>query len=163
MLDGAEIGEALVKAWRGVPELVAALSGDPARIFRYEESYPGERSILAALLAMEPGQILLEWRGVSLVRMRTGGECYSHQFVAYVRAGVPGIVDPVSYSTLYKLMVDGVPAGSEVKVANANVHPQCQPPGPMTPATKQMLVVSPEGATIDYLQVPVAFLEIGDN
>jgi len=103
MVDLEDLTNALVDALRRVPELVAALGGDPMRIMPYIDNNPDFNSLSAAAYEQEPGSVLVGWDDTQITEDEMPQWLHNHLF--YVRAQRKG----VSALRLVTLLVNGVP------------------------------------------------------
>ena len=126
---------------RGIPDLVAEMEGDPERIYAYHDQYPKKASLAQAIHTMPAPAVMAVWQGTAPGTFGSA-DVWKHQITLYLRARETDESDPpAAYYRLLRLITKGVPAGSEVPMLNATVHPSCYPMDlPLIQAT--ILVVS---------------------
>ena len=82
---------------------------------------------------------------------------FVHDFSLYLRA--PEEAD-VGYEDLVNWIVNDVPAGSSLRMLHTAVDPNCEPMDFYLPsARRNTVVISPDGATFEYFEVPVRLIE----
>jgi len=114
MIKPSDITGNIVNLLRGIADLVAAMDGDPERIYVYDDIYPINVSFSRALHAMPSPGIMVRYRGVSESR---AGWIFSHTVSVYLR---PKAGD--SYSNLIYQLMNGVPAGQEQAFPDCTIH-----------------------------------------
>jgi hypothetical protein len=154
----------MVAAWcaklSSIADLVAVL-GDSGAILPYQDRFPDQSNLRVAILQAEPGSILVVWQGSGPGKLN-GYIVWKHRFSLYVRA--PESDGTGSYAKLFWLIVNGVPSGGSLPLLHAPIHDACYPMDLELPtAQRNTLVVSADGATIDYFEIQVSLTEIGDN
>jgi hypothetical protein len=147
MINPAELVDALVAKLRAIPGLVAEMDGDPERIRAYHDLYPKRTSLALAIYEMAVPSILIAWQGTAPGSFGAGG-VWKHNLALYLRAA--------DYYRLFDLIVNGVPAGSALKMLYTTVHPVCHPMD--LPSIGR---ATDEQGT-DYFEVTVSFTEMGD-
>jgi hypothetical protein len=157
MIDPSTLIDALVALLRDVPDLVAEMSGDGARIYAYHDQYPKKASLALAIHQMPAPAIMAAWQGTAPGSFG-GVDVWKHQVTLFLRARETFEGDPpTAYYRLFRLITKGVPAGAGVPMLNATVLPSCYP----------MDLPSIQRATdadgLDYFEVPMTFTEIGDQ
>jgi hypothetical protein len=150
-----------VTALQALPNLVDALGGDGGRIQFYTENaivfgQPTQNNIRLAILSMPPGSIMIAWQGTGPGRLGNA-LVFVHDFSLYLRA--PEEAD-VGYEDLFNWIVNDVPAGSSLRMLHTAVDPNCEPMDFYLPsARRNTVVISPDGATFEYFEVPVRLIE----
>ena len=157
MINPAELVDSLVSLLRDIPELVAEMEGDAERIFAYHDQYPKRSSLAAAIHDMPAPGIMAAWQGTQPSSFG-GVDVWRHQISLYLRARetYPGD-PPTAYYKLFRLITKGVPSSAEVPMLNASVHASCYPMDP--PSIQRQTDV--EG--LDYFEIPLSFMEMGDD
>ena len=102
MVDLIALTNAHVDAFRRIPELVAALGGDPNAIQPYIDVNPEKNSTAAAVYQMPPGSILVIWQETLFAEGDM--EAWMHRVQTFIRARRGD-----SALTLINLLVNGVP------------------------------------------------------
>jgi hypothetical protein len=157
MINPAELVDNLVALLRAIPDLVAEMDGDPERIYAYHDQYPKKASLAQAIHNMPAPAVMAVWQGTA---PRTFGsvDVWKHQVTLYLRARETDESDPpAAYYRLFRLITKGVPAGSEVPMLNAIVHPSCYP------MDLPLIQRQTDAEGLDYFEVPITFTEIGDE
>jgi hypothetical protein len=150
-----------VTALQSLPNLVEALGGDGGRIQFYTENatvfeQPTQNNIRLAILSMPPGSILIAWQGTRSGRLGNA-PAFVHEFSLYLRA--PENAD-VGYEDLFNWIVNDVPADGSLKMLHIPIDPNCEPMDFYLPsARRNTVVISPDGATFEYFEVPVRLIE----
>jgi hypothetical protein len=161
MLNPGDILDAIVAMYQSVPALVAAV-GSTSRIYPFVDAYPGDGLAMAVYDRMKPGELMIVWNGVRMVK-GSGITFRSHHFSAIWRPGA--VVGPVTSSasayTVLPLLQDGVPAGQSVGPLYFGVLPTCLPMTPHEP-TRKSIVINDRGVTLDYIDSSFTIAEIGD-
>ena len=146
---------------QAIPDLVAALGGDLDAIQHYSENrvvfgHPTENNVRLAILSMPPGSIMVVWQGT--VPARLGNmQVFGHDFSLYLRA--PEIAD-VGYEELWTWIVNGIPTGGNLRLLHTQIDPNCEPMDFYLPsARRNTVVISADGATFEYFEVPVRLIE----
>ncbi len=156
MINPAELVDALVAKLRAIPELVAEMEGDPERIRAYHDLYPKRVSLPLAIYEMPVPSILVAWQGTTPGSFGSS-EAWKHNLSLYLRARETLEDDPpTAYYRLFDLIVNGVPAGSALKMLYTTVHERCHPMD--LPSIQR---AADEQGT-DYFEVTVSFTEMGD-
>ena len=160
MLNPKTILAEWVAVLQSLPNLVDAL-GSGARIQFYTENttvfgQPTQNNIRLALLSMPPGSIMIAWQGSGPARLGNA-LVFVHDFSLYLRA--PEAAD-VGYEDLFHWIVNDVPAGGNLPMLHTPVDPNCEPMDFYLPsARRNTVVISPDGATFEYFEVPVRLIE----
>jgi len=137
--------------------VVAEMEGDPERIYAYHDQYPRRASLAAAIHDMPAPGIMAAWQGTQPSSFG-GVDVWRHQITLYLRARETDESDPpAAYYRLFRLIIKGVPAGSEVSMLNVTVHPSCYPMD--LPRIERR--TDAEG--LDYFEVATGFVEYGDE
>ena len=155
MLNPGELVEALVAKLRAIPELVAEMEGDAARIYAYHDAYPRKVSLLSAVYEAPHPSILVAWQRTS-PGLLGRNEVWKHDFILYLRAREAPEGPDSSYYRLFTLIVNGVPEGDSLRLLNAEVHPACYPMDVPTCGR----VTDEQG--VDHFVVNLSLREIGD-
>jgi hypothetical protein len=150
-----------VTALQALPNLVEALGGSQNRIQFYTENavvfgQPTQNNIRLAILSMPPGSILVAWQGSG-----PGGLgnmlVFVHDFSLYLRA--PEEAD-VGYEDLFNWIVNDIPTGGTLRMLHTQIDPNCEPMDFYLPsARRNTIVISADGATFEYFEVPVRLIE----
>ncbi len=148
MINPNELLDAFVEKLREIPELVAAMQGDPERIYTYKDSYPEQSSLPVAVHEMPSPGIMAVWAVVGPTGFSVG-EVWLHQLHLYVRAQ--------DYGLVFRLLTKGVPASTGIPLIGSTVHDNFYPMDP--PSIERQADI--EG--LDYCLVTVPFKEIGDE
>ena len=150
-----------VTALQALPRLVEALGGNANRIQFYSENavvfgQPTQNNIRLAILSMPPGSILIAWQGSGPARLGNA-LVFAHDFSLYLRA--PEEAD-VGYEDLFNWIVNDIPAGSTLRMLHTPVDPNCEPMDFYLPsARRNTIVISADGATFEYFEVPARLIE----
>ena len=102
MVKRSDLTNAIANTLATIPELVAALNGDPANIVAYLDRNPDNNSVSAAVYKQKPGSILVIWQESLLTQGDIEG--WQHQFVIFIRAA-----RGESALDLGDLIINGVP------------------------------------------------------
>lgn len=157
MIDPSQIITNLVAMLRDVPDLVAEMSGDPARIYAYHDQYPKNVSLVHAIHQMPAPSIMAVWQGTQPGSF-SGVDVWKHQVTLFLRAKETFARDPPSaYYRLFRLITKGIPTAAGVEMLNATVHASCYPMD--LPSIQRQ--TDAEG--LDYFEVQLSFTEIGDE
>lgn len=155
MIDTSELVDRMIALLRDIPELVTEMGGDASRIYPYHDSYPKNISLAHAIHTMPAPAIMAVWQGT---QPGTFGEVdvWKHQVTLFLRAKAEAAVG-TAYYRLFRLITKGVPAGSEVTMLNAAVHPSCHP------MDLPLIQRQTDAEGLDYFEVPLTFTEMGDD
>jgi hypothetical protein len=157
MINPAELVDNLVALLRDIPELVAEMGGDEQRIFAYHDQYPKRASLAAAIHEMPAPGIMAAWQGTQPSSFG-GVDVWRHQVTLHLRARETFDSDPpTAYYRLFLLITKGVPASVGVPMLNATVHPSCHP------MDLPLIQRQTDAEGLDYFEVPLGFMEIGDD
>jgi len=149
-----------VTALQSLPNLVAAI-GDAGNIQFYSENRvvfdkQTQNNIRLAIINMPPGSIMVAWHSSGPGRLGSA-LVFVHKFSIYLKA--PETAD-VGYEDLFTWIVEDIPQGSGLKMLHTNVDPACEPMDFYLPsAQRNTVVISEDGATFQYFEVPVALIE----
>ncbi len=155
MINPAELVDNLLAMLRTIPDLVAEMEGGPSRIYPYHDSYPKNISLAHAIHNMPAPAIMAVWQGTQPGAFG-GVDVWKHQVTLFLRAKPEAAVG-TAYYRLFRLITKGVPAGSEVPMLNATVHPSCYP------MDLPLIQRQTDAEGLDYFEVPITFTEIGDE
>ena len=150
-----------VTALQALPNLMEALGGNQNRIQFYSENavvfgQPTQNNIRLAILSMPPGSILVAWQGSGPGRLGSM-LVFVHDFSLYLRA--PEEAD-VGYEDLFNWIVNDIPTGGDLRMLHTQVDPNCEPMDFYLPsARRNTIVISADGATFEYFEVPVRLIE----
>jgi hypothetical protein len=150
-----------VTALQALPNLVEALGGNANHIQFYSENAtvfgkPTQNNIRLAILSMPPGSILVAWQGTAPGRLGNM-LVFVHDFSLYLRA--PEEAD-VGYEDLFNWIVNDIPAGGTLRMLHTQIDPNCEPMDFYLPsARRNTVVISADGATFEYFEVPVRLVE----
>jgi hypothetical protein len=150
MLNGDTLLDAIVAKYRDIPELVAALDGDPERIFAYKDDFPGAASVSDVLWTLANKQVMVVYQGFSYVRWGSG-MAQEHRFSIYARIA----------SIYWYLFQDGVPAhGSGLPIQYEEIVFGCDPMGRGSgPRGERKTLPVSQTSAIDYLQFDFSLIE----
>jgi hypothetical protein len=149
-----------VTALQALPNLVRAL-GDASNIQFYSENRvvfgkKTKNNIRSAILSMPTGSIMIVWNGTVPGRLG-GAQVFKHKFSLYLRA--PEVLN-VGYEDLFTWIVEDIPANSALKMLHVAIDPACEPMDFELPsAQRNTVVVSDDGTTFEYFEVPVSLIE----
>jgi hypothetical protein len=150
-----------VTALQALPRLVDALGGNGNHIQAYSENtvvfgQPTQNNIRLAILSMPPGSILIAWQGSGPGRLGNA-LVFVHDFSLYLRA--PETAE-VGYEDLFNWIVNDSPAGGSLRMLHTPIDPNCEPMDFYLPsARRNTIVISADGATFEYFEVPVKLVE----
>lgn len=150
-----------VTALQSLPHLVEALGGSANRIQFYSENavvfgQPTQNNTRLAILSMPPGSILIAWQGSGPARLGNA-LVFAHDFSLYLRAPEEA---EVGYEDLFNWIVNDIPVGSSLPMLHTPVDPNCEPMDFYLPsARRNTIVISQDGATFEYFEVPVRLIE----
>ena len=150
-----------VTALQSLPNLVEALGGDGTRIQFYTENttvfgQPTQNNIRLAILSMPPGSIMIAWQGSGPGRLGNM-LVFVHDFSLYLRA--PEVAG-VGYEDLFNWIVNDIPTGGTLRMLHTQIDPNCEPMDFYLPsARRNTIVISADGATFEYFEVPVRLIE----
>ena len=157
MIDPSEVVSNLVALLRDIPELVAEMGGDEQRIYTYHDQYPKRSSLAAAIHDMPAPGVMAAWQGTQPASFG-GVDVWRHQVTLYLRARETFDGDPpTAYYRLFRLITKGVPASVGVQMMNATVHPSCHP------MDLPLIQRQTDAEGLDYFEVPLSFMEMGDE
>ena len=150
MVNFIDLTNAIVGTLALIPELVAALGGDPANIVAYIDRNPDFNSTSLAIYRQKPGSVLVIWQESVITQGEMEG--WLHQFVIFVRASRGN-----SPLDLIWLIVNGVPVpGDGLRWRYCPVM-QGVLPANLTPVTRPM-----DAEGIDYYSIVCEIKETGD-
>lgn len=159
MLNPGAVLAAVVTGYQSVAPLVAIVGSD--RIYGHYDQYPVGKSLMQAIYEMQAGDIMVVYRGFG---PRTGANrmaLWGHQLSVLWRP--PESNESADAEDMYeplKLLVDGVPSGSPMKILNYNFElPVDQMLVPS--AQRQTLIIDGRDA-LDYWEMPFVLTETGD-
>jgi hypothetical protein len=150
-----------VTALQSLPNLVDALGGDGGQIQFYTENaivfgQPTQNNIRLAILSMPAGSIMIAWQGSGPARLGNA-LVFAHDFSLYLRA--PEEAD-VGYEDLFNWIVNDIPAGGSLRMLHTQIDTNCEPMDFYLPsARRNTVVISQDGATFEYFEVPVRLIE----
>lgn len=150
-----------VSALRALPNLVQALGGNASQIQFYTENTTvfGQRTqsnIRLAILSMPPGSIMIAWQGTGPGRLGNA-LVFIHEFSLYLHAPE---TSNIGYEDLFNWIVNDIPTGSTLRMLHTQIDPNCEPMDFYLPlARRNTIVVSADGATFEYFEVPVRLIE----
>jgi hypothetical protein len=152
-----------VTALRSCPDLVTAIGGDDNNIRPFMEGLADHNNLRLAILQMPPGSILVAWNGTTPRRLTGGALHFAHRFSIYLRA--PEQNSTATYADLFWLLVSAIPTGapSWSSLLHFQIDPDCYPMDLDLPsAQRNTVVVSADGATLDYFEVQATLVEQGN-
>lgn len=150
-----------VTALQALPNLIEALGGAASSIQFYSENttvfgQPTQNNVRLAILSMPPGSILIAWHGTAPGRLGNA-LVFVHDFALYLRAPE---TPSVGYEDLFNLIVNDIPEGGTLRMLHTQVDPNCEPMDFYLPsARRNTIVISADGATFEYFEVPVRLIE----
>jgi hypothetical protein len=150
-----------VTALQALPNLVEALGGDPTTIQFYSENttvfgQPTQNNVRLAILSMPPGSIMVAWQGSDSGRLGNA-LVFVHDFSLYLRAPETA---GVGYEDLWAWIVNDIPEGGTLRMLHIQVDSSCEPMDFYLPkARRNTIVISADGATFEYFEVPVRLIE----
>jgi hypothetical protein len=105
---------------------------------------------------MPPGSVMVAWQGSGPGRLGNA-LVFVHDFSLYLRA--PEDAD-VGYEDLFNWIVNDIPAGSSLRMLHTQIDINCEPMDFYLPsARRNTVVISADGATFEYFEVPVRLIE----
>jgi len=149
-----------VTSLRALPNLVAALGGDPTMVQFYSENITvfgqaTQANVRLAILSMPVGSIMIVWNGSGPGRLGNA-QVWTHEFAIYLRA--PEVPD-VGYEDLWTWIINDIPEGSTLRNLHIQIDPSCEPMDWKLPdARRNTIVISADGATFEYFAVNPIFL-----
>jgi hypothetical protein len=149
-----------VTTLQALPNLVEALGGNSNHIQFYSENAvvfgkPTQNNIRLAILSMPPGS-MIGWQGSGPGRLGNA-LVFVHDFSLYLRS--PEEAD-VGYEDLFNWIVNDIPTGGALRMLHTQVDPNCEPMDFYLPsARRNTIVISADGATFEYFEVPVRLIE----
>lgn len=150
MVKRSDLTNAIVATLAKVPELVAALDGNPANIVGYIDRNPDYNSVSLAIYKQKPGTIMVVWQESVITQGEMEG--WLHQFVIFIRAA-----RGESPLDLGDLIVNGVPVpGDGQRWRYCPVMPGVLPTD-VTPITRPS-----DSEGIDYHAIVCEIKETGD-
>lgn len=147
----------LVEAWVSILGTVPGLAG--LTITAFVDRFP-ELNLRASILQMDPGTMLVVWQGTRATKVY-GTWQFRHAFSFFVRAA-EAADGGVGYADLFSAFVDGVPGAGPLALLHTEIDASCMPMDLELPsAQRNSLVVSADGATIDYYEFQASLTEKG--
>ena len=146
---------------QALPNLMEALGGAASSIQFYSENttvfgQPTQNNVRLAILSMPPGSILIAWHGTAPGRLGNA-LVFVHDFALYLRAPE---TPRVGYEDLFNWIVNDIPEGGSLRMLHTQVDPNCEPMDFYLPsARRNTIVISADGATFEYFEVPVRLIE----
>jgi hypothetical protein len=157
VINPAELVDNLVSLLRDIPELVTEVGGDEQRIYAYHDQYPKRVSLATAIHEMPAPGVMAAWQGTQPSSFG-GVDVWRHQVTLYLRARETFEGDPpTAYYRLFRLITKGVPVSAGVPMLNATVHPSCHP------MDLPLIQRQTDAEGLDYFEVPLSFVEMGDE
>jgi hypothetical protein len=105
---------------------------------------------------MPPGSILIAWQGTASGRLGNA-LVFVHDFALYLRAPE---TPSVGYEDLFNWIVNDIPEGGTLRMLHTQVDSNCEPMDFYLPsARRNTIVISADGATFEYFEVPVRLIE----
>ena len=150
-----------VTALQALPNLMEALGGNSNSIQFYSENttvfgQPTQNNVRLAILSMPPGSILIAWHGTAPGRLGNA-LVFVHDFALYLRAPE---TPSVGYEDLFNWIVNDIPEGGTLRMLHTQVDSNCEPMDFYLPsARRNTIVISADGATFEYFEVPVRLIE----
>jgi hypothetical protein len=161
MINAKTIGLEFVAALQSLPNLLAALGGDADNIQYYSENRVvfGQRTqnnTRLAILSMPLGSIMIVWQGSEPGRLGNA-QVYTHAYSLYLRAPE---IDDVGYEDICDWIVNDVPVGGSLKMLHTPIDPNCEPMDFQLPKSQRnTVVISADGTTFEYFEIPVRLIE----
>jgi len=152
-----------VTALQSCPDVVAAIGGNADNIRASLEGLTADNNLRLAILQLPPGSILVALNGTTPRRLTGGALHFAHHFSLYLRAPEQNSV--ATYADLFWLFVSAVPTGSQSweSLLHSQIDPDCYPMDMDLPsAQRNTIVVSADGATLDYFEVQATLVEQGN-
>ena len=150
-----------VAALQSLPNLMTALAGGNSSIQFYTENaavfgQATQNNIRLAILSMPPGSIMIAWHGSAPARLGSM-LVFAHDFSLYLRAPE---TPNVGYEDLFNWIVNDTPTGGSLRMLHTQIDSGCEPMDFYLPtARRNTIVVSADGATFEYFEVPVRLIE----
>jgi hypothetical protein len=95
MIDPSLLSDAIVTALQGIPAFVAAMVGDPARIFAHHYFYGSDFRLQESIQKMLAPSTLVCWTGMRFANFN-GENVWRHKFEVYIRTqNAKGLADPI--------------------------------------------------------------------
>ncbi len=157
MIDGRELIDTLVDALRTMPDLLAAIGDDPARIYSYHDSFPERVDIEQARRLMPTPSIMVSYRGL---QVRAEMDPWEHLIEIDLRIGKetpPAEGETRGYYRMIRALAKGKPAGWEQTLINQQVLAPCYA------ARIESVQRLSDREGVDYFEVLMSFREIGDD
>ncbi len=148
MIAPTEVRDALVAALRAVPELVAQMKGDAGRIAGYEDVYPQNTNLPAAIYGMVQPSILVAYEAWGAAEFG-GGQPMKHRLMVCVKPATD-----TSYSDLTALLVNGVPAGQPLPLITTTIHDGLDPMRVEGECSREL-----DADGVEYWTLNVSFIE----
>jgi hypothetical protein len=99
---------------------------------------------------------MIVWQGSGPGRLGNA-QVYAHNYSLYLRA--PEIED-VGYEDICDWIVNDVPVGGSLKMLHTPIDPNCEPMDFQLPnSQRNTVVISADGTTFEYFEVPVRLIE----
>jgi hypothetical protein len=121
MILGFVIRDFYIDAWKRIPDIVAAMNDDEARIRENSALAPTQTSLERAVTAAGFPSILVAYQGYTKGDSRRA-EITKHHIAAFIRAATQ---DDDDHITLAHLMTEAVPNGEELTVRYMESDPDC--------------------------------------
>jgi hypothetical protein len=102
VIDLIALTEAMVTAFRNIPELVAALDGKAENIASYIDVNPDKNSVAKAIYQMPPGSVLVIWQETLFAAAEIGAWLHRYQYFVRARRGATAL-------DVINKLVNGVP------------------------------------------------------
>lgn len=163
MINPKTILSEWVTALQSCPDLVTAIGGDASDIRAFMEGLATDNNLRLAIVQMPPGSILVAWNGTSPRRLAGGAVHFAHHFSLYLRA--PEQNSTATYADLFWLLVSAIPTGGQSwqSLLHYQIDPDCYPMDLDLPAAhRNTVVISADGATLDYFEVQATLVEQGN-
>jgi hypothetical protein len=155
-LNPNDILTTVTSALRTIQPLVAAMAGDPSRIYSFYDLYAKDAPRKLEEYQMLRPSILVEWNG-RLGGNFDGSTLFKHHISLTVRMQNPAQqVNPINYAHLMWLISDGPVNGTTVNIRYTTLMPYldiCDPP------SSSMAV---DETSNDVMKVDFVWPEIGD-
>jgi hypothetical protein len=116
MINGSDLRDFYINAWRNIPDLVAAVLDDPGRIRVHTGIARIAKSLQREVTEMPEGSIFVAYQGFKPGNLRRN-EIIKHEIAAFIRAATP---DDDAHIQFGSLMFEGIPTGEDLPVRDLN-------------------------------------------
>jgi hypothetical protein len=123
VINGSDLRDFYVEQWRNIPEVVAAMGGDPGRIRGSNALAPIATSLARAVNAMGYPAILVAYQGYTKGNLKLF-EFTLHHIAAYIRAATTDDDDHIEFGLL---LTEAIPETQTQAVRYLKPHPDADP------------------------------------